>query len=425
MSPVREDRPSDPADNPRLAICRTFALRYPDSAMRQGGQGLRLRDWESRLPACFSSLERRLAFLEAMEALERDGILTLHWARRRIGDDLVSAELADAAALYRELGRLTPEEEAGRLAACAEALVAGARTRGDTVAADILARMAILPDIEPAGLEDAARFLATAPAIRNTLPIRALSVRLFRDSKRLEAILPHIESAVGGSADLELPERSFPEVNVAGSVLLRFRDGSSWNVGGRILNIALETVLDIEAIVPVACCMDDAESGTGSRPGRAVTVENKETFYGFARTLHSRERGMAAIALSGGFDLDLVVLTGGRPNRAVAALLSLLASCGWNVRHAGDLDPDGIAILGDVHALCGALPLAMDSPTFALYADCARPLSDSILARLRLLDARTLALPGIASLADSIREAESGVEQEVIDYWGFELIRGW
>jgi len=132
-----------------------------------------------------------------------------------------------------------------------------------------------------------------------------------------------------------------------------------------------------------------------------ISLENKETFRAFA--------------LAPG-PFDLVVLCGGRPNRAVRALLALCARLKSRVWHAGDLDPDGLAIAGDLHARFGARPFGMDLTTFERYLPQARLLGLDLIRRLDQLSEDTLALGEFRALAARIAQTGRGLEQEIIDY---------
>jgi hypothetical protein len=394
-------------------ILESFAARYPASAQRRGGRRLRLRDWPELLPAAFASAESRCSFLEAMERLERSGLVELHWKKRRVGDDLAAVDLADPAELYRRLGLPLPEDEAAALRAAAADAETAALGRGDGKAASrfrIIGERAddLAGKIGPRDVADLAKLAACAPFETERLPLRALSIRLFADSKRLEslaAVFRTMESATkaGGERasavgpDL-FPRRSYPEAAIAGRADLVFRDGAVWTLAGRAVSLSASAVFDLDAVRPR---VERVGTGRAASPPRALCVENKETFHAFVRA-------------PGGF--DVVTYCGGRPNRAVRTLLRLIALAGFAVYHAGDLDPDGIAILGEVSRLCGARPLGMDTEVFDRYQAYARGLDRTIVARLDNLTPDVLELPGIADLAAAIRARGKGVEQEIIDY---------
>lgn len=381
-------------------ILALFAERYPASAQRRGGKPLRLRRWRQLLPDAFSSAASRLSFLEAAERLERSGILRLLWEKRRVGDELAAAELIDPRALYLRLGRPSPDDEAALLAARAREL------SGTALFAFIADKADTLPGVlSPRDLDDAAAFFAFDRTEAARLPIRALSVRLYRDSKRLESLLRRLKpiSALavreGVIRSPAFPRRSYPEASIAGAVELEFEDGSSWSLAPGPVSLSAAAAQRLRKVRA-------AGASAGDGPLRALSVENKETFYAFA---------------ADPLGFDAVVYCGGRPNRAVKALLRALAGSGAAMFHSGDLDADGIAILAEVAAHCGARPFGMDAAVFDRYLPYARALGPSLVARLGSLDDAARALPGIEELIVRIRETARGVEQEVIDY--AELIR--
>ncbi|MFA6505055.1 MAG: DUF2399 domain-containing protein [Treponemataceae bacterium] len=387
------------------AILESFAARYPSSAQRRGGKPLRLRDWESTLPGAFASAAARLSFLDAMERLERAGILRLIWAKRRVGDELSAAELSNPRALYERLGFPLPDDQAMSLSETAAAVAAAAELRGDFRAAAFFRFTALKADalsdrLTAEDLKDMAALFALDRKESDRLPIRALSIKLYRDSKRLEkltaALRPvlqqSVRTSIGSDIDaLTLPERIYPEVAVGGNARLIFEDGAVWALAGRSTALSL----------PAAETLVGIRGASAARVARALSIENKETFHAFAH-------------YPMGF--DFVLCSGGRPNRAVRAVLRVLAASGFDVFHAGDLDPDGIAILAEIAELSGARPFGMDAAIFDRYMDYARDLDGPLVARLKSVPPAALELPGIRALADRIRTTRKGVEQEIIDY---------
>lgn len=374
-------------------ILEVFAARYPASAQRRGGRPMRVKAWEELLPDAFATGAARLSFLDAMERLERAGILRLEWKKRLKGDALLAAELVGPGALYRRLGLPTPEAEAAELRSAALGFSSEALSRGDGAAAALFSRIAEKTDslagrLTPRDAADAAALFAFDREEAARLQIRALSIRLFRDSKRLEALAALLRPLADSPSTL--PVRSYPEAAVAGSVEFAFSDGAVWPLAGRPVALSLEAAEALRAI----------RAAKAGRP-RALSVENKETFHAFAR--HPL-----------GFDFTLCA--GGRPNRAVRAVLRTLAASGFEVFHAGDMDADGISILAEVASVCGARPFGMDPETFDRYAPFARELDATLVARTASIPEEALKIPGIAELVARIRETGKGVEQEIIDY---------
>jgi len=342
-----------------------------------------------------------------MERLERDGIIALVWKKRREGDELDAAELSAPRALYERLGLDFPDDLAVKLRIAALTASTAASERGDPAAATLFGYIARHADdlyerLAPRDIDDADRLFRHPVAETARLPVRALSISLFNDSKRLERLASvmgqlferTIRPAYPDHAGI--PERSYPEAAIAGSVELTFNDGTTWNLGVGAVSLSMEAAANLGAI---RSSRHDSDGAAG--PLCALSVENKETFHAFAR--HPGE-------------FDFIVCSGGRPNRAVRYVLRALAASGAAVRHAGDLDADGIAILAEVAGLCGARPFGMDCATFDRYLPYGRTLDRNLLSRLDSIPAKALLIEGIPELVDRIRDTGKGVEQEIIDY---------
>jgi hypothetical protein len=89
---------------------------------------------------------------------------------------------------------------------------------------------------------------------------------------------------------------------------------------------------------------------------------------------------------------------------------------GYRIYHAGDLDADGIAILGELHRLVGAQPFGMNVKTFDRYLPYGRPLEAAFLRRLAQIPEDTRLLGSIGPLIERIAATGKTVEQEIIDY---------
>jgi len=392
-------------------ILELFAARYPASAQRRGGRALRLKGWDKLLPDAFTSADVLHSFLDIMERLEGSGILKLFWKRHRIGDELASVELANSRLLYERLDRPIPEDLAAGLKSSAEAAAIYAEATIDDGSipdaavsgregADVAAFFHFIANrvdslcerMTPRDIRDAADLFAFDRDLRDRLPIRALSILLYHDSKRLEELVSLLRPLLlqaSLAVRISLPERVYPEVALAGRGDLVFGDRAVWKIDGKPLTLSLDAANALECIQ------------VSTPKPRALSIENKETFHAFARHPQS---------------FDLVVCTGGRPNRAVRAVLRVLALSGFSVFHAGDLDADGIAILYEVHELCGALPFGMDDAVFDHYLPWARDLDTALVSRLGSVPRAAFDLPGISGLAERIRQTARGVEQEIVDY---------
>jgi hypothetical protein len=389
-----------------------LADRYPASAQRRGGRPLRVKDWEKIMPQAFASADARHSFLDAMERLEVAGILRLFWKKHRKGDELASVQLANPRGVYEQLGRPVPEDLAALLKSSAEAAEAetsesaaeAGAAKPETLAIPAFFRFVadradlLSERLTPRDIRDAVALFTFGRYGRDSLPIRALSIRLYRDSKRLEGLVSLLRPLLAQAAlagHIPLPERIYPEVALAGRGKLEFVDGAVWQIDGKPLTLSLDAAKSLGRILV-----------SNPKP-LALSVENKETFHAFARHPLS---------------FDFLLCTGGRPNRAVRAVLRVLATSGFSVFHAGDLDADGIAILSEVHDLCGALPFGMDPVIFDRYLPWARDLDTVLVSRLGSVPKTAFDLPGIRGLAERIGATGKGVEQEIIDYGFYSLI---
>lgn len=394
-------------------ILAALAERYPASAAALGGRELRLRsdmlfsDFDAAPP------DERESFLEAAEALELAGLVSLRWEGRR-GEELRSLVLVDPEGLFRRLGRSSPAEEAESSRAAARRCAAEGATGPCGPFFGYLS-LKLDPQDAAAGLDArAVADLAHLFSAMDSLPLaregggpaagitpRALSVRLYADSKRLERLLglfrPMLQRAAREGVmlpDLSSLERSFPETLVAGR--LSFDAGSAGKIEngtGLVLGLPGRTARSLESVLPL---------GVGRAP-RALGVENKESFYALAES-----RG----------DFDCIFYTAGHPNPAVADLAGALARSGFALFHAGDLDPDGILILQELREAAGreVLPFKMDGTTFDRYRAYGRPLDGSMMERVSRISEATMALPGLRGLVERILSTGVGVEQEIIDY---------
>jgi hypothetical protein len=236
------------------------------------------------------------------------------------------------------------------------------------------------------------RQLRDSPRL-SALSVRALSVLLFRDSKRLEYIYSLLKHFDFSPRNLGLPERSFPRTLVSGRLVFEYREGGGLeNPRSLILGFPLESVEGFRAVKTLEPREQPA----------VLVVENKESFYALARQSSPAWDGC--------------LYCGGYPNRAAAAMIRLFAASAFRFFHAGDMDPDGLLILQTVRDTAGrpVSPLRMDEAVFDRYLPWARPLKPSMLAQLNKL--RPELAGEFAGLIRRIRETGRGVEQEIIDY---------
>ncbi|MDR3170580.1 MAG: DUF2220 domain-containing protein [Treponema sp.] len=397
-------------------IIDAFLERYPLSTAASGGRPLRLKTSGILPDFDRASPDDRESLLEAAESLERQGLVSLVWVNRRKHEELAALVYHESEALFALAGKPSPSTvaEEARCAAREAAQDPFFRFLAETLSPEDAAR-----GIDGEAVRDLALLVQRLSAGQKGLTPRALSVALYGDSKRLEGLLDvfsrvlHRARRQGIEApELSFLDRSFPETMIAGRLILTMseRDTTSplINATGSILGLPLVTILTIKRITPVPTEGWEPHGGAplnpaGFKRASVLTVENKETFYALTEYVHT---------------FDCILYTGGHPNGAVRALISLLATSGFEFHHAGDLDPDGILILQELMEIAGKPvgPVHMDQATFEQYRYCGRELERSVLRRTALIKEATRAIPGIAALIQSIEAAGLGIEQEIIDY---------
>jgi hypothetical protein len=413
----------------RYPVSAAASIVAPDAASGKTGEDDRevsdrkLRLLRLRPDRVFPGFEQaspdeRESFLEAAESLERRGVLSLVWARHRKGEAIRSLTCRNPELLFELAGKPSPRTVAEAVREAARPFAAGNAlfsfltenfTPQDAAAGIDVTAVTDLARLSGFFSGEGVPALSRPDGIRGITP-RALSVALYRDSKRLETVIdlfaPLLNRArrLGVAVpDFAFLDRAVPETYIAGKVVLCFDEYNARNAPpetaplvnatGSILALPLGTILKLRAIAPVE------EKATPS----VLMIENKETFFALSESLP---------------DYTCFLYTGGHPNRAVQALAALLARSGFTFSHAGDLDPDGILIMQELGNITGkrVTPVGMDAATFDRYRDCGRKLEPTMLRRIRLITPETRSLPGVQELIQRIEAVGVGVEQEIIDY---------
>jgi len=403
-------------------ILEVFAESYPTSAHYRGGRKLRKAGWEEVFPRIVSDVTEKGDFLDAVDELVTAGILSVKWRRFRERDDLEALYLESPGALFEALGIPSPESVAQAMLAVLD---------GPAWSVPPLADLAVhlRPRLEaghPVAVRDAcelealARLFSLSPAEAAASPLRALSARLYGDTKRLERLLPvadRLARAIGSSAASERLglARSYPEVALSLWGTLLFDGGATaWECQGEILSLPLSTVTRIRSIelaAPTEGLVRPPQSPA------VLSIENKETFHVLAGQAGRGSRQ----ALPPGF--AAIVYTAGHPNEAVVSLLRRCSEAGARLLHYGDLDPDGILILQEIQEAAGTAVTSwlMTVALHRRYLRFGYRLDRTQMARL--VHVRKRSSGDLHDLAAAIAETGVGVEQEVIDLEG--ALAGW
>ncbi len=387
-------------------ILAVFAESYPTSASFKGGRKLRKSGWHELFPRITTDVSAKNDFLEAVEELVDEGILSARWKRFREGDYLEALYLEDPQSLFDALGMPSPESisESMRLVLdTPEWRDPRLRELAEYLAPRLSAGHPV-PVRNAAELEDLGRLFLLSSEEATSRPLRALSVRLYADSKRLERLIPiadRLSRAMGNepiSFTLGLG-RSYPEVSFAvrGRVSL-VGHASPWTFAGEIVTLPAATLSLIDRL-------DLEPRSTTTGPTVVLSVENKETFHVLAERLPpGLPPGIAGI-----------VYSAGHPNDAVKAFLRICVKADARVFHYGDLDPDGILIAQEIASLLAVpvVPWNMSVELHRQYAPYGYSLDSTQTARLALV---AESVPReLRELAREIGRTGIGVEQEIID----------
>ncbi|GHV24581.1 hypothetical protein FACS189498_1940 [Spirochaetia bacterium] len=352
--------------------------------------------------------DEKESFLEAAESLERRNIISLKWEKRGKGERLKTLTCENIEKLFEESGRKDPGSEAEEI----RRMIKNKRHEGNLFLqywAENFDAAEIRRGVDIKAVEDIISLVEIFPRLDKRISTRALSVKLYRDSKRLERLLDLVIPVLTKARkrgieppDLLSLERSLPDTMISGKIIFEYSpDGKNSspplvNAAGIILGFPFSSTEKIARITTI----EQKENPV------VLTVENKETFY----ALGDPEN------YAGASRYDCCLYSGGYPNRAAAALIKILAASGFSFCHSGDLDPGGILILQNVHDIAGkpVIPLRMDTATFDRYLPFARPLTKEMLRQTAKIREDTRAIPGIADLIRRIEETSRGVEQEIV-----------
>jgi hypothetical protein len=351
-----------------------------------------------------------------LQQLAQAGVLRLRWRKWEEGNWLESVDLIeqDVGTLYHLLERAPRAAQDQVLRQLLDDQQPRAEWHASFLAwarAQLDAHRSVAPlSRDDAQLtSDLLRALGALAELRSPTLERSLSVRLFGDSKRLEAlrgaivrVLRQHDRAAGafGEDDRALLQahhldRAPEYVPIAGPLALRLAaaDGRQPSV---VDLIALQPSVALSAVMlrnaTVARC--DATD--------LITVENATSFH---ELLAVRPPNVLAMYI-GGFASPT----------AIRLLQSIRAARpGLPVRHWGDLDAGGLRILAHLRAHLGDVqPLAMSPALFEAYRAFARPLTTADCASLTALR-ESAALADCVPLIDTLLATNQKLEQEAID----------
>ncbi|MDR2096941.1 MAG: DUF2220 family protein [Spirochaetaceae bacterium] len=367
---------------------------------------------------------KKASFLEAAEALEKRGLIKLAWYKYRNRQAIKRIECVNRELLFSMAERPFPKKVTSKIKETARIVCALNEIPRYNELLKFIAENVTITDIEH-GMDDTvfedfiklvktlynAEFSSGGPLAADALydliegiTPRALSVRLYNDPKRIAVVRKLLSRLLNRAQregfdipDFSFLSRAFPETFIAGKIKFHFNDSRvpMVNATGSIIGLPLATIKKIKSISVIK--RKDKETAPS-----VLTVENKETFY----------------ALANSKKYSCLLYTGGYPSRAVNSMVRVLSKAGFDFFHAGDVDPDGILILQDLHknAKKPVTPVCMDPATFHKYRKHGRKLEISMLNNIRLINETIRSVNGIEDLLSLIESTGLGIEQELIDY---------
>ena len=349
-----------------------------------------LRSWQQKQ-------ECDETFLAARDA----GAVTLQRDKLNPKDGLFERiELVDVRALARFLGRSTYADQLAQTIVQLELLKAEF-----PVILEMVARWSGMAKVRGLGPQDAGAWIDSAKTIRAcaarsqvsvAAPVREFSARLFRDSKRIEALTPQLDVLLSGSIDespraaaqvwqeLGLFREEFP-VLLAGHVHIA-RERASGMIDTPYLGLPASTI-----------------QGVVSKVDEVITIENKTTFHSEAK----RRQDEAV----------LLIYTAGMPSPAWRAMYMRLLkslSSGTPIYHWGDVDEGGFRIASTIAAVCEAAGYKLQP--YAMSPDDV-PAEMRVKASTRTLERihHFACAAGWPKLGQSMLEAGFVAEQEALE----------
>lgn len=318
-------------------VLAKLLARAEQAAVRDSRRAVQESFVDSQSPYWALSLDERDAFHYRMQRAAATGAVELLWAKQG-GEDrpLERVRVADTAALAQFLGVATLQ---GRLGRARTTLAQWASTRR---VLEVLAQwegLKLVRGIPPEGAADFADALRVLDVLQaepgEDHVVRSLSVRVFSDSKRIEALNKEIDVLTAEA--INSPARHWEEVY---SSLGMKKEPQPFLVGGAgHLQLAGDEMCPI--VRPFVGVANHAVHGYTGMPAWVLTVENLATFH------------TASQLLNGG--PALIFFTGGMPSPSwIAAFNRILSSLPTAIPsyHWGDIDQGGFRIAAKIRIAC-------------------------------------------------------------------------
>lgn len=345
------------------------------------------------------NLHQKQACEEVFLAARDEGAVSLTRDKMNPDDGLVDRiDLLDIKILARFLGQTTHADQLEQARLLLEPL-----TRTYAVLDEVVAAWAVMKKVRGLGPEDVLDWIDAGAAIEaspqrtggDSTPVRELSARLFRDSKRIEKLTVPLDVLLMGS--VESASRTSVEV---WQELGLFREEQPVYLAGhvQITRTRVTALLDEPFTGLPASTILKVSGGLEA----ILTIENLTTFHSEAK--------------QGAEKPTLLIYTAGMPSPAWIAMYKRLLSSVPNtisVHHWGDVDEGGFRIaahLATAAADCGHTLQSKNMSPEDVPVAMRRPASERTL--LRILHFAKAA--GWSELGARVVDAKFTVEQEAL-----------
>lgn len=277
------------------------------------------------------SLKAKEDFEAVMAYAQAEGAIMALRPRREPQGLIERVELVDVVKLASILGKVP---HAMRVQSARQALAG--RLGEHPVLIDVLSSWEKLKKIRGTGPDVAANWAMACDVIAycraqvalgaTETPVRDASARLFKDSKRIESLVPCLDVLLAGNVE----DDSRPETEVLQELGL-YREPQPARLAGNIVVRRERGAFPLDC--PYGALPPSTVLGLGSMPSQVLTIENQTTFHVWARQ-H--------------YDSDMLCLyTAGMPSPAWRAMYLRLLSelpASTPVLHWGDVDEGGFRI---------------------------------------------------------------------------------
>lgn len=271
-------------------------------------------------------------FDAAMLYCQAEGAIQIHRPRHNPQGQIERIDLVDGAKLASLLGVVPHVQRVED----ARKLLLG-RLTDFPVLQDVIAKWGLMKQVRGSSPADASNWIAACQVIAHCrdqvargvaeMPVRDVSARLFKDSKRIEALIPLVDALLCASIE----EQARPDVEVMQELGL-YREEQPARLAGNVFIRRERGEFPLDT--PYCALPPSTVLGVGgAAPSRVLSIENLTTFHVTARKMADTD--------------TLVLYTAGMPSPAWRAmyvrLLSSLAP-GLPVCHWGDVDEGGFRI---------------------------------------------------------------------------------